>query len=144
MARSRVGLEAGDELLELFDGTKDVEGFDIFECGFEVSPEGRDTSVAALEFREVVITNHSVEEASGELGHHEEVELRQCFWGFGPNGTYSEGKGISCVLASLEVIIRTPVGLHCINVSLDLRAVEKPVLSNGLRELSGISEDLRP
>ena len=92
----------------------------------------------------MVITSHTVDEAGNKVWSGHGVELRQCLWGFGPNGTYSESKGISCVLASLEVVIRTPVGLHCINVSLDLRAVEKPVLSDGLRELSGIGEDLRP
>ena len=99
MARGRIGLEVEDKLLELLDGTEDVECFDILEGGFEVVPERRDTSVAALELSEVVIPNHSVEEASGELGDHKEVELRERFRDLSLNGTNGDGNKVGGGLA---------------------------------------------
>ena len=144
MARGRIGLEVEDKLLELLDGTEDVECFDILDGGFEVFPERRDTSVAALELSKVVIPNHSIEEASGELGDHKEVKLRERFRGLSLNGTNSDGNEVGGGLARFEILGGGPVRLNVIEVCHDLSFVENHVLCHSGDDISLGLEDLGP
>jgi len=144
VARGRVGLEVEDELLELLDCAKDVEGFDILKCGFEVVPEGSDTSVAALELSEVVITYHSVKETSGHLGDHQEIKLRDYFRSFGLNWTNSDGNEVGGSLSGFEILAGSPVNFDVIEVCHDLILMENHVFRYGGDDISLGFKDLGP
>ena len=76
LAWSNVDLEVEDEGLDVLDGFDDVEGLEVLERSLEEAVERGDASVAGLHLLEVVVANHAVDETSGELGKHQDVELK--------------------------------------------------------------------
>ena len=73
MARSNISLPVVNELLELLDGGDDVASLDVLDSLQDVLLERLGGSVASFELREVVISNHTVEEASGDLRERKEL-----------------------------------------------------------------------
>ena len=76
LARSDILLEMENETLELLDSTDDVELLKVVESGVQVSPERSGTCVTGLELGEVVLTNHTVHEASGEFGKSIQIHCK--------------------------------------------------------------------
>mgnify|MGYP000865752028 CR=1 FL=1 len=64
-----------DESLELLDDSEGMEDLYVLGCLVEVTVKGRDTCVATIHLLEVAVADHAVDEASGGLGPHQEVEI---------------------------------------------------------------------
>ena len=76
LARSNVFLEVGDEGLDLLDGVKDVEGLDVGEGSLKEAKEGGHALVARLHLSKVVVSHHTINEASHHLGQHQEIHFQ--------------------------------------------------------------------
>ena len=142
-ARSHVGLEVEDELLELLDGGEDVEGLEVLERGIKVGPERGDARVAGLNLFEMVVTDHAVDETSSEVWEHHDVKSDNLLGG-NLNGANGDGEQVSGGLASLVVFCTAPVNLDGVDVAHDLGFVEDHMLGNGRNQVSLVSEDGSP
>lgn len=131
-----------DKLLEVLEGREDVEALDVVEGGLKVGEEGLGAGVARLHLGEVVISNHAVDETSGELRGGEEVHLVGVS-GLG-DGTNSDKENVGSGLARLEVLLGSPVGLNSGDISGKLLPVEDHRLGNVLSDSLRVLEDGSP
>merc|ERR1719225_1012320 len=134
-ARSHVGLEVEDKLLELLDGGEDVEGLEVLERGIKVGPERGDARVAGLNLFEMVVANHAVDETSSEVWEHHDVKSDNLLGG-NLDGANGDGEQVSGGLASLVVFCTAPVNLDGVDVAHDLGFVEDHMLGNGRDQVS--------
>ena len=73
-ARGGIELEVVDELLELLNGTDEVEGLDVSESGSEVAVQIVSTSIAGLHLGEMALTNHAVDETGSKLRDGKKID----------------------------------------------------------------------
>ena len=117
-----------------------MSGLEVTNDGLNLVDDTLGIGNAGLDLGEVVVTNHAFEETSKE----EEGSIEGHVSNGGLDGANGEGKGISSVDTSLEVVTGGPVGLLGSEVSLDLSSVEDPVFGDGAGESGGLGEDLGP
>ena len=141
-ARGNVHLEVVDESLKVLESLNEVKVLDVLESIGDIVEERLGASVAGLHLREVVLTNHAVDETSSDLRGSEKVNLV----GVGRDGDRAETnvEDISGGLAGLEVLLSVPVGLDGGNIVSDLLVVEDHGLGNLLGSALGVLEDGGP
>ena len=98
---------------------------------------------AGLNFNEVVVSGHAVDETSDEVGDSRSAKA-ESLSGRNLNGTNSDGHEVSCDHTSLVELTGSPFSLSGGDVGLDSLSVEGVVLSHGSSELCGIGKDSSP
>ena len=98
---------------------------------------------AGLNFNEVVVSGHAVDETSDEVGDSRSAKA-ESLSGRNLNGTNSDGHEVSCDHTSLVELTKSPVSLQGGDVSLDGFSVKSVVLGNVSDEFGLALEDLSP
>ena len=113
------------------------DGFVDFIVHFDVALP------AGLDFNEVVVSGHSVDETSDEVGDGHSAKA-ESLNGWNLNGTNSDSHEVSCDLTSFKEFTKSPVSLQGGDVSLDGFSVKSVVLGDVSDEFGLALEDLSP
>ena len=139
------GRERTSDRLGELGGLDQVLGLDVSDKLLNLGDERLGISSAGLDLSKVVLTDETTDHAGKELNRA--LNRGEGVGGLvlsRSDGTNSEGKGGSGVLAGAEVVSSRPVALLLGDVFTDSRAVEEPVLADGSSESGGMGEDLGP
>jgi hypothetical protein len=154
-------LNGGDVVTHAFAGTQSVWELEDGEADLkdalsdvvpttllEVTDSGVNLAVhelgsleAGLDFNEVVVSSHTVDETGGEVWESNDIEVLDLV-GWGLNLPEEESEGISGVDTGLEVVASGPIELLLSNVGLDGLLVESEVLNSILDGSRWTGEDV--
>jgi len=98
---------------------------------------------ASLDFNEIVVTSHAVDETSDEVRDGHGAEAKSLSRGNG-NWANSDSDKVGSDHTSLVILTKCPVTLKGGNVSLDCLSVEGVVLGNIGDQSGFVGEDLSP
>ena len=142
LAWSNIHLEVVDEGFEVLESRDDVELFEVLNEFMDVWSLLIGTLDASLEFREVVLTDHAVNETSQEFWNSDDSTFNfelLTLWEW-----EDEVNGCCGVFSRVEVVLGLPVNLNLTNVGLDLSLVEEVVLGGGLDKLAWALVGIKP
>jgi len=119
-ASSKNSGEGSNNGLDVLSGCNPVASLNVRDDTLNLRNNTLGIRGAELDLSKVVVSNKTLKKTTKEeewsLNWHGGHVSTRC----GFDGTNSEGKCISGVLAGLEVVLGSPVGLLSCNVSLDL------------------------
>ena len=121
-ARSNIELEVINERLDILESLDNEEVPNIGKGILEICEERRGAGVAGFHLSKVVLTSHTIDETSKEIGHGHQIELEGAARLH--KGADSDIKDVASSLARLIVLSGTPICPRSWDISFDLLMVE--------------------
>lgn len=142
LAWGNIHLKVVDEGFEVFEGRDDVELFEVFDELVDVCSLLVGTLDAGLEFRKVVLTDHTVNETSQEFWNTDDSTFN--FELFTLWEWKDEVNGSCGVFSRVKVVLGLPVSFDLADVGFDLSLVEEVVLGGSLDKFGWALVGVKP